>query len=151
LAQVVPATTLKIVTETMAVHPDLTPGRSPGRLEAVVEELPPDGIATIGQLAQRVAPVVVQLRTTEHLVVEPLFKTITAGLSRFGDIRAEIRLAPTGPKRVLVVEVLVALEKTRAITQEVGPVVRESVSTWVAEHSMLPVEVAVLLDMAPAV
>jgi hypothetical protein len=98
-----------------------------------------------------VAPVVVQPKTTEHLVVEPLFKAITAGLSRFGDIGAEIKLARTVPKRVLVVEVLVALEKTRAITQKVGLVVRESVSTWVAEPSMLLVEVAVLLDMAPAV
>jgi hypothetical protein len=146
LAQVVPATALKIDTETMAVHRDLIPVLSPGRLAAAVEALLPAGIVVIGQWDLRVAPVVVRLKKTAPPWEELSSRPTTAGLSRFGDIRADSRPAPMAPKRVLVVEVLVALEKTRSIKQEVGQAARESVSTWVAEPSTLLVEVQVPLS-----
>jgi hypothetical protein len=135
----------------MAIRPDLTPGPSPGRLAVEVEELPPDGIATIGQLALRVAPVVVQLKTAAPPREELSLRPTTAELFRFGETAVEIRRDQMDPRRVLVVEVLVTLEKTRSIEPEVGQVARESVSTWAAEPSTLLVEVAVPLRMAAAV
>jgi preprotein translocase subunit Sec61beta len=94
----------------------------------------------------RVVPVVVQLKRTTRPLEEFSINPTTAGLSRFWDIGAEIRRDQMDPKRVLVVEVLVALEKTRSIKQEVGQAARESVSTWVAEPSTLLVEVVVPLS-----
>jgi hypothetical protein len=120
LAQVVPATALKIVTETMAVHRDLIPGRSPGRPAAAVEALLPAGIVVIGQWDLRVAPVVVRLKTTERLEVEPSSKAITAGPSRYGETGVVTRPEVTDLRRVPVVVVRGVPEKTRDAGAEVA-------------------------------
>jgi hypothetical protein len=94
----------------------------------------------------RVVPVAEQVKRTTRPMVELSLNPTTAVPCRFGATVVEIRPDPMAPKRVLVVEVLVALEKTRSIGQEVEQVARESVSTWVAELSMLLVEVVVPLS-----